>query len=105
MGSKRSKNSPGSVTGWIEDLHQHDSKAQAKIWERFVQRLVKHANRKLYGSPCRLVDGEDIANIAFQNFFAKHPAEFVRLVDRNDLWKILRVLADRRAIDEIRKAP
>ena len=40
--------------------------------------------------------------MAFMNLFEKSPDQFVKLVDRNDLWKILTLLAERRAIDQIR---
>ena len=102
----RSMNSSaaGSVTGWIGDLKMKDPEAQRKIWNRFVDRLVRYANRKLHGGNCQIVDASDIANMAFANFFEKSPEQFESLVNRNDLWQILALLAERRAIDEIRKA-
>ena len=93
----------GSVTGWIEGLKSNNPDAQRQIWKRFVERLVSYANRKLNGVTCGMVDANDIANMAFQNFFEKSPEEFASLVDRNDLWKILCMLAERRAIDALRK--
>ncbi len=94
----------GSVTHWIADLKKNeDTDAQRKIWERFVDRLVRFANRKLQHSTCRVVDADDIANMAFANFFQKSPEDFEQLVNRNDLWQILVVMAERRVIDQIRK--
>ncbi len=93
----------GSVTGWIEELKAQDPEAQRKIWHRFVARLVKFANKKLSNAKCSVVDAEDIASMAFYNFFEKTPEQFERLVNRNDLWQILTMLAERRAIDEQRK--
>jgi RNA polymerase sigma factor (sigma-70 family) len=98
-----SKDNSGSVTGWIADLRKNDPEAQRKIWERFVDRLIRYAARKLCGRGCRIVDAEDITNIAFASFFAKGPDEFGRLLDRNDLWQVLAMLAGRRAIDQIRR--
>lgn len=95
--------SSGSITGWIADLRKNDSEAQRKIWERFVDRLIRYADRKLRGRVCRLVDAEDIASIAFASFFEKGPDEFGRLLNRNDLWQVLAMLAERRAIDQIRR--
>ena len=98
-----SSQNKGSVTGWIEDLKAQDPGAQEKIWSRFVDRLVRHANRKLRCASQRVVDAEDIANMAFANFFQKSPGEFEKLFNREDLWQILAMLVERRAIDQIRK--
>lgn len=97
----KNNNSIGSVTGWIKELEGKAPEAQRKIWERFVDRLVRFANYQLKGVTV-IADGEDIANIAFNNFFKKTPSEFEKLVDRNDLWQVLTMLARRRAIDQIR---
>ena len=94
----------GSVTAWIAGLKSNDPEAQRKILTRFVERLVSYAERKLRGLNGGMVGPEDIASMAFQNFFEKSPDEFASLLDRNDLWKILCMLAERRAIDAIRKS-
>lgn len=93
----------GSVTGWIEDLKNKDPDAQRKIVKRFSDRLIRCANQWLRGSGCRITDGDDIANMALFNFFEKDPNQFEQLLNRNDLWKLLLVMAERRAIDQIRK--
>lgn len=91
----------GSVTGWIKALEDKDPDAQRKIWERFVERLVTYSNYQLKGVTV-VADGDDVANAAFENFFRKSPEQFEKLVDRNDLWQVLAMLAKRRAIDQIR---
>lgn len=93
----------GSVTQWIHDLRNHDIDATQKLWTRFVDRLVRIANRRLRNSKCRIADGEAIAADAFQDFFERGPDEFGKLVNRNDLWQILVVITERRAIDAIRR--
>ncbi len=102
----KSKNadSVGSVTEWIEDLKSKDPEAQQKIWHRFVDRLVNFANRKLSGINSPVVDANDVANMAFYSLFEKTPDQFESLINRNDLWRILALMAERRAIDVIRRA-
>lgn len=97
----KNNESVGSVTGWIKALEDKDPDAQQKIWERFVERLVNFSNFQLKGVTV-VADGDDVANAAFENFFRKSPEQFERLVDRNDLWQVLAMLAKRRAIDQIR---
>jgi DNA-directed RNA polymerase specialized sigma24 family protein len=103
MNVQSESSSRGSITQWIEELRNHDSDATRKIWNRFVERLVRVANRKLRNSNCRITDGEMVAADAFHDFFERSPAEFAKLVNRNDLWQILVVITERRAIDAIRK--
>ena len=93
----------GSVTGWIEQLKSSDPEAQRQIWERFVSRLVHFTNGQMRNASFRVADADDITNMAFYNFFEKSPDQFEQLVDRNDLWQILTMLAERRAIDQQRK--
>lgn len=68
-----------------------------------MNRLIAVANRILKNSACRIATGETVAVDTFVDFFERSPDEFRRLVNRNDLWKILSLIAERRAIDEIRR--
>lgn len=68
-----------------------------------MDRLVAFANSRLGEKVQRYVDGEDIAVMAFSNFFEKTPTDFEKLVNRNDLWQVLSSLAARRAVDCIRR--
>ena len=103
LGIKMSLEEEGSVTGWLRELKDQQPDAQSKIWHRFVSRLTQRARRKLGGIEKTVVDAEDIVSMAFYNFFEKSPLDFRKLVDREDLWQILAMLADRRAADEVRK--
>lgn len=67
-----------------------------------MERLVKVANRKIRGASCRIADGETIVADAFKDFFNRSPEDFDRLINRNDLWQILVMITERRAIDAIR---
>ena len=89
-----------SVTEWIVDLKAGDDKAAERLWQRYFDQLVQLARRKLAGAPKRANDEEDIAIIAF-NSFCQRAAQgrFPRLADRDDLWQILLMLAERKVVD------
>lgn len=103
MNVQSESHSNSSITQWIVDLRNKDIDATRKIWNRFVDRLTLIANKRLRNSKCRITDGEAVAADAFSDFFMRGPDEFGKLVDRNDLWQILVVITERRAIDAIRR--
>src|SRR5262245_52849568 len=94
-----------SVTEWIECLKRGScNDAACKIWQRYVEQLVREADRRLKNMPRRCVDGEDIAQEAFEAFFrGVRENRFSKLDDRDDLWQLLIMLADRRAHDFMRR--
>ena len=93
-----------SVTQYIDGLRDGDQEAAQKIWERFFDRLIRLADRKLKKTRRRSEDEEDIVQIAFSQFFRQvEQGRFPRLDDRDDLWQVLAMLVERKAIDKIRK--
>jgi DNA-directed RNA polymerase specialized sigma24 family protein len=95
---------PSSVTDWIESLKRGSDDASRKIWQRYVEQLVRAADRHLKDMPRRTVDGEDIAQEAFSGFFrGVQENRLSKLEDRDDLWQVLIALADRRAMDHMRR--
>ncbi len=93
-----------SVSRYIEGLKQGDQQAAQKIWERFFQRLITLADRKLKASPRKAMDEEDVVQQVFAEFFVQvQQGRFPKLDDRNDLWQILAMLVDRRAKDQIKR--
>jgi hypothetical protein len=54
-----------SVSCWLEGLKEGDSDAAGALWERYCERLVRLARRKLRQSSRRVADEEDIALSAF----------------------------------------
>src|SRR5687768_16542494 len=88
-----------SVTMWLGGLKAGCSDAAAKIWHRYVEQLVRHARRKLGRSPRRAVDEEDVVLSAFDGFLqGVDDGRFLKLDDRDDLWQVLVMLTERRAI-------
>ncbi len=65
-------------------------------WWRWLARLG--------GMPRRAADEEDVALSAFDSFYRRAECgQFARLTDRDDLWQILVVITERKAIDLMRR--
>jgi DNA-directed RNA polymerase specialized sigma24 family protein len=90
----------GSVTHWIARLKAGDPAAAQHLWENYFRRLVQRARQKLARAPRRAADEEDVALSAFDSLCrgAEH-GRFPQLHDRDDLWQLLVVITDRKAID------
>ena len=93
---------PGSISHWIDSLRTGESVAARKLWETYFHRLVELARKKLRALPCGAADEEDVALSAFDSFCrGAEQGRFPRLNDRDDLWQMLFVLTQRKAIDLI----
>jgi DNA-directed RNA polymerase specialized sigma24 family protein len=89
-----------SVTFWIDQLGEGNSLAYQKLWERYFHRLVGLARSKLRMMPRRGADEEDVALSAFDSFFrGVEQGRFPQLEDRDDLWQVLLMITQRKAID------
>lgn len=96
-------NQAHSVTELMEQLAEGESVAAKEIWDRFIQRLVGLARKHLQSLPRRAIDEEDVALSAFDAFFrGVKEQRFDRLDDREDLWQVLAMLAERKAIGAMR---
>jgi RNA polymerase sigma factor (sigma-70 family) len=92
--------SPGSVSGWIDELKAGEAIAAQKLWERYFRRLEGLARSKLGGTPCRVSDEEDVALSAFDSFCRQaSTGRFPQLLDRDNLWRLLVVITKRKAYD------
>jgi DNA-directed RNA polymerase specialized sigma24 family protein len=95
--------SEGSVTHWIGQLQAGNAAAAQPLWERYFQRLVLLARKKLHGTPRRAADEEDVALSAFDSFCrAAEDRRFPTLADRDSLWRLLVILTARKALHMIR---
>ena len=91
-----------SVTGWIGDAKAGDPLAMQRLWERYFSELLRVGRSKLAGLPRRAADEEDVALSAMNSFFeGAQRGRFPQLADRHDLWQLLVLVADRKAIDQI----
>jgi RNA polymerase sigma factor (sigma-70 family) len=92
--------SSGSVTAWIDQLRAGDRDAAQPLWEGYFQRLVQLARQKLRDAPLGMADEEDVALSAFDSFCrGAEQGRFPQLSDRDDLWRLLLVITERKAID------
>src|SRR6516165_9840548 len=90
----------GSVTQWLGQAQAGDPAAAQQLWERYFGRLVAFARVKLQGAPRGMADEEDVALSAFDSFYrGVEQGRFPRLSDRDDLWQVLVVLTERKAIN------
>jgi DNA-directed RNA polymerase specialized sigma24 family protein len=95
--------SEGSVSRWIGPLKAGDPRAAQQLWERYFQRLVGVARKRLQVRRPRSADEEDVALSAFDNLCrGARQGRFPQLEDRDDLWRLLVLLTVRKASHVIR---
>jgi DNA-directed RNA polymerase specialized sigma24 family protein len=93
-----------SVTHWIHQLKGGDAVAAQKLWERYFDRLVGLARKKLQGARRRAEDEEDVALSVFDSLCRGAQAgRFPLLADRDNLWRLLVVITARKAIDLVNR--
>jgi DNA-directed RNA polymerase specialized sigma24 family protein len=86
------------VTEWLGKLQAGDVAGAQPLWQRYFQRLVGLARKKLQGNKPRVGDEEDVALSAFDSFCrAAEAGRFPQLSGRKDLWQILVMLTARKA--------
>ena len=72
-----------------------------KLWRRYFEALVRLARDRLRGAPRAMADEEDAALDAFDSFVrGAARGRYPRLDDRDDLWRLLVVITERKAIDQ-----
>ncbi len=93
-----------SVSVWIAELKSGNDEAAQRLWERYCVRLGEQANRYLRGLPRRMVDESDVRLAAFNSLCTgARDGRFPKLNDRHDLWQVLMMITERKAIDAIRR--
>jgi RNA polymerase sigma factor (sigma-70 family) len=96
--------STGSVTNWIALLKEGNRDAAQELWQRYHQRLLALARKRLVGARKRSADESDVMQSVWDSFFrAAEQGRFPRLTDRNDLWRLLVVITARKAIDLVKR--
>ena len=93
-----------SVTEWLAALKSEDSIAAHHLWERYVEKLARLARKKLTKVSRRPADEDDVVAEVFADFLqGVQERRFERLHDRSDLWQILVMLTERKAIGLVRR--
>lgn len=92
--SRQSTHGEGSISQAIAQLSADDQSAAQMIWDRFFSRLCNYARSRIYKRMQPLVDPEEVASSAFFALWdGLQNSRFERLRDRDDLWRLLTVLA------------
>ncbi|QDU29108.1 RNA polymerase sigma factor [Anatilimnocola aggregata] len=93
-----------SVSLWIAKLKEGDQAAAGPLWNRYFERLVGVAGRRMGSASRRVADEEDVAVSVFDSLCRGAAAgNFQQLSDRDDLWKLLVAIAGQKAVDQIRR--
>jgi DNA-directed RNA polymerase specialized sigma24 family protein len=92
-----------SVTTWLSGLKAGDDDPVKRLWDRYFQRLVRLAGKRLPGHARRAIDEEDVALSAFQSFCDRaRKGQFPELANRDDLWRVLFAITVRKAVGAVR---
>jgi DNA-directed RNA polymerase specialized sigma24 family protein len=92
-----------SITFWIDKLKAGDQAAAQPLWNRYFEQLVRLAYQRLRGSPRAAHNEEDVALSAIKSFCAAvERGRFPVLRDRDDLWKLLVVITERKSLNQLR---
>jgi DNA-directed RNA polymerase specialized sigma24 family protein len=95
---------PRSVTDWIASLKAGDPDAAGKLWRRYFEALVGVARNRPRGAPRAVADEEDAALSAFDSFCRGAAlGKYAGVGDRGDLWRLLVVITERKAIDQLQR--
>lgn len=87
-----------SVSVWLGPLKEGDPQAAQQLWNRYYEKLVRLARKKLQGSSRRMADEEDVALSAFHSFCEGAAlGKFPRLDDRDNLWRVMVIITARKA--------
>lgn len=96
----------GSISHWLGDLKAGGDTAAQRLWERYFERLVRLARKKLQAGsrPDAAEDEEDAVVSAFDSFCRGAAAgRFPVLSDRDDLWRLLVVITVRKALNQVQR--
>jgi DNA-directed RNA polymerase specialized sigma24 family protein len=96
----------GSVTRWLAAYGAGDRDAAQRLWGRYFQRLVVLARGRLRALhvATAVADEEDAALCAFDSFCAGvERGRFPQLSDRDDLWKVLVTITQRKVLDQAQR--
>ena len=93
-----------SVSQWLEELKGDDPSAAEKLWVRYVEKVARLARRHFVGRRGRVANEDDVVAEVFTDFLhGVRDGRFPRLSNRNDLWQLLVLLTERKAVDQLRR--
>lgn len=96
------KNPDGSITGWFRAMRAGNQDAAARLWQRYFDRLVRHALGSRGRDPA--YDEEDLAVSVFDALCsAAQDGSYGELADRDELWRLLLRIARNKTISRARR--
>jgi RNA polymerase sigma factor (sigma-70 family) len=97
-------NSDRSTSQWMERLREGDQETAQRLWERYFDRLVALADRRLPRDIRREFDEEDVALSALHSLFRGIArGRYPELRDHEDLWSLLVVITSRKTLRHLRR--
>lgn len=93
-----------SISEWIIGLRDADAEAAQELWNRYADRLVDLARRRLGNAPKRAADEEDIALSVFHSLCrGAESGRFDDIKNRDDLWWLLLAITKQKTVDYMRR--
>jgi DNA-directed RNA polymerase specialized sigma24 family protein len=93
-------NAEGPGDDWAVRLRAGDPVAARELWDRYFDRMVAMARKKLRGLPGRASDEEDVALSAFKSFCrAVEGGRCEEALAPDGLWALMMALTARKAVD------
>ena len=95
--------SAGSITQRLLDFQGGDEEAANLLWDRYFRQLAAAVRAQMPSIQQTTNDESDVALSAFHSFFRGIQAgKFNHLHGRDQMWRLLVVIAKRKAIDHLR---
>jgi DNA-directed RNA polymerase specialized sigma24 family protein len=86
------------VQEWLARLRSGNNAASQELWQAYIGKLMRLAERRLGSLPRRVVDQEDVALSAMNSFIqGARAGRFPLLADESDLWRLLVTITSRKA--------
>lgn len=93
-----------TITNWIVGLGNGDERAVEIMFNKYFERLIRLAVRKMHGLDCVARSGEDIAISAIKSLCFRARDKELSIENENDLWSCLFRITTRKACAERRKS-
>jgi RNA polymerase sigma-70 factor (ECF subfamily) len=84
-------------------LRRGDEQAAQQVFDVYVNRLLKLARNRISQRLIRRVDPEDIVQSVFRTFFRRVKAGQLRIVEEDDLGRLLSCMTTRKALRQVAK--
>ena len=98
-------NETESVIVWLRKMESGDADAVEHLWERYFERLVGLANKRLGTAPRRDFDEEDVALSVFNSLNqCATKGRLTEVSGSEELWRILVTFTAQKVIDRMRSA-